>query len=56
MEKTMIALFVSMALSFIGMAVAAVFDKPRLVDFFCLVCMALGMVALVLCFIGLLLI
>lgn len=44
-----------MGLSFIGMAVAIVFDKPRLIDFFSLVCMALGWVILVLCFVGLLL-
>lgn len=47
MEK---ALFALMGLSFIGMAVAIVFDKPSLIDFFSLACMAL-----VLCFIGLLL-
>lgn len=56
MEKAMIALFVLMGLSFIGMAVAIVFDKPRLIDFFSLVCMALGGAALVLSFIGMLLI
>lgn len=56
METAIIALFVSMGLSFIGMAVAIVFDKSRLIDFFSLVCMALGGVILVLSFIGLLLI
>ena len=56
METAIIALFASMGLSFIGMAVAIVFDKPRPIDFFSLVCMALGAVLLVLCFIGLLLI
>ena len=39
------------------MAVAVVFDKPRLIDFFFyLVCMALGGVTLVLSFINMLLI
>lgn len=56
MEKAMIALVISMALSFIGMAVAVVFDKSRLIDFFYLACMALGGVTLVLSFINLLLI
>lgn len=56
MEKAMVALFALMALSFIGMAVAVVFDKSRLIDFFYLACMALGAVVLVLCFIGMLLI
>ena len=56
MEKAMISLVILMGLSFIGMAVAVVFDKPRLIDFFYLVCMALGGVTLVLSFIGLLLI
>lgn len=56
MEKAIIALVISMALSFIGMAVAVVFDKSRLIDFFFLACMALGGVALVLGFIGMLLI
>lgn len=42
METAIVALFASMGLSFIGMAVAIVFDKPRLIDFFSLVCMALG--------------
>ena len=56
METAIIALFVSMGLSFIGMAVAIVFDKSRLIDFFFLVCMALGGVVLVLSFINLLLI
>jgi hypothetical protein len=56
MEKAVVALFALMALSFIGIAVAAVFDKPRLLDFFFLVCMALGGAALVLSFINLLLI
>lgn len=55
METAIIALFALMALSFIGMAVAIVFDKSRLIDFFSLVCMALGAVVLVLCFIGMLL-
>ena len=56
METAMIALVISMALSFIGMAVAIVFDKSRLIDFFYLACMALGGVTLVLSFINLLLI
>ena len=56
MEIAIIALFASMALSFIGMATAAFFDKPRLIDFFYLACMALGAAALVLCFINMLLI
>lgn len=34
MEKAMISLFALMGLSFTGMAVAVVFDKPRLIDFF----------------------
>lgn len=55
MEKTMIALIISAALSFIGMAMAMFFDKPRLMDFFYLACMALGGAALVLSFIGMLL-
>ncbi|WAX07981.1 hypothetical protein BK735P2_00027 [Bacteroides phage BK735P2] len=55
MEIAMVALVMSMGLSFIGMTVAIVFDKSRLVDFFCLVCMALGAVALVLAFIRMLL-
>lgn len=37
------------------MAVATVFDKSRLIDFFFLVCMTLGGVAVVLGFIGMLL-
>ena len=56
MEKAVIALFALMGLSFIGMAAAIVFDKSRLIGFFSSVCMALGAVVLVLCFIGLLLI
>ena len=56
MEIAMVALVMSMGLSFIGMAVAVVFDKPRLIDFFYLVCMALGGVTLVLSFINMLLI
>mgnify|MGYP001237739530 CR=1 FL=1 len=56
METAMVALVASMGLSFIGMAVAIVLDKPRLIDFFFLVCMALGGVTLVLSFINLLLI
>lgn len=52
----MITLFALMGLSFIGMAVAIVFDKPRLVDFFSLKCMALGAALIALCFIGMLLI
>ena len=55
MEKAIIALIISMALSFIGMAVAMAFDKSRLIDFFFLVCMTLGGVALVLGFVGMLL-
>lgn len=56
MEKAIIALFALMGLSFIGVAAAIVFDKPRLIDFFSSACMALGAVVLVLCFIGMLLI
>ena len=56
MEIAMIALVTLMGLSFIGMAAAIVFDKSRLIDFFSSVCMALGAVVLVLCFINLLLI
>lgn len=56
METAIIALFALMGLSFIGMAVAMVFDKSRLIDFFYLTCMALGGVTLVLSFINLLLI
>lgn len=52
----MVAFVTLMGLSFIGMAAAIVFDKSRLADFFCLLCMALGGVALVLSFINLLLI
>lgn len=52
METAIVALFALMGLSFIGMAVAIVFDKSRLINFFFLVCMALGGVALVLSFIG----
>lgn len=55
MEIAIVALFASMALSFIGMAAAVFFDKPRLIDFFYLACMALGVVTLVLSFIGMLL-
>lgn len=55
MEKAVITLIMSAALSFAGMVMAMFFDKPRLIDFFYLVCMALGVVALVLSFIGLLL-
>lgn len=55
MKEAMIALIISAALSFIGMAMAMFFDKPRLIEFFYLACMALGVVALVLGFIGLLL-
>lgn len=55
MEKTMIALIISAALSFIGMAAAMFFDKPRLIDFFFLACMAFGCAALVLSFMGVLL-
>ena len=51
----MIALVISEALSFIGMAAAMFFDKPRLIEFFYLACMALGGAALVLSFIGVLL-
>lgn len=55
MEKAVITLIISAALSFIGMAMAMFFDRPRLIDFFYFVCMALGGVALVLSFIGMLL-
>lgn len=55
METAIVALFALIGLSFIGMAVAIVFDKSRLINFFFLVCMALGAVVLVLCFIGMLL-
>lgn len=56
METAIVALVISMALNFIGMAVAIFFDKSRLIDFFYLLCMALGGVTLVLSFINLLLI
>lgn len=56
MEKAMIALFALMGLSFIGMAAAVFFDKPRLIDFFYLACMVLGGATLVLSFINMLLI
>ena len=56
MEKAMISLFALMGLSFIGMAVAIVFDKPRLINFFFLACMALGVALIALCFTGMLLI
>lgn len=56
METAIVALFASMGLSFIGMAVAIVFDKSRLIDFFYLMCMALGGATLVLSLIGMLLI
>ena len=56
METAIVALFASMGLSFTGMAVAVVFDKSRLIDFFYLACMALGGATLVLSFIGMLLI
>ena len=55
MEKAIIALIISMGLSFIGMAAAMFFDKSRLIGFFFLACMALGGVAFVLSFIGMLL-
>lgn len=55
MEKTVITLIMSAALSFAGMVVAMFFDKPRLIDFFYLLCMALGGAALVLSFTGMLL-
>lgn len=55
MEEAIIALIISVALSFIGMAVAMFFDKSRLIDFFFLACMALGGAALVLGFVGMLL-
>lgn len=42
METAIVALYASMGLSFIGMVVAIVFDKPRLIGFFYLACMALG--------------
>ena len=51
----MMALVTSMGLSFIGMAMAMFFDKPRLIDFFYFACMALGVVAIVLGFTGMLL-
>lgn len=51
----MIALIILAALSFIGMATAMFFGKPRLIDFFYLACMAFGGAALVLSFIGMLL-
>ena len=56
METAMVALVALMGLSFMGMEVAIVFDKSRLIDFFFLVCTALGGVILVLCFISMLLI
>lgn len=56
MEKAIISLFALMGLSFIGVAVAVVFDKPRLINFFSLTCMALGAALVALCFTGMLLI
>ena len=56
METAIVALFALMGLGFICMAVAIVFDKSRLIDFFSSACMALGGVILVLSFIGMLLI
>lgn len=44
----MVVLVAAMGLSFIGTAVAIFFDKSRLIAFFYLVCMALGVLALVL--------
>lgn len=55
METAIITLFALMGLSFIGMAVAIVLDKSRLTIFFSLACTALGGVAIVLSFIGMLL-
>lgn len=55
MEVTVITLIMSAALSFIAMAVSMAFDRPRLIDFFYFACMALGVVALVLGFTGMLL-
>lgn len=55
MEKAIIALITSAVLSYVGMAMAVFFDKPRLIDSFFLACMALGGVALVLGFVGMLL-
>lgn len=56
MEKAMIALIALMGLSFIGMAVAIVFDKSRLIYFFFLTCTALGGVTFALCLVNLILI
>lgn len=55
METAITALYASMGLSFIGMVAAIVFDKPRLIGFFYLACMALGVTAFVLSLIGMLL-
>lgn len=55
MEKAMIIIQAMQLLSFIAMAVSMAFDKSRLIDFFYLVCMALGVVAIVLILIGVLL-
>lgn len=54
METAIVALYTSMGLSFIGMVVAIVFDKPRLIGFFYSACMALGGAAFVLSIIGML--
>ena len=48
MEKAIIALIILTALNFIGMAVAMVFDKSRLIDFFFLACVTFGVLAFVL--------
>ena len=47
--KTAIMIFmIAMLLNFIGMAVAMVFDKSRLINFFFLACVTFGVLAFVL--------
>ena len=55
MEIAIVFIIVLLLLSFIAMVASIGFDKPRLMDFFYLACMALGVVALVLSFISMLL-
>lgn len=54
MTAIMIILAIQL-LSYIAMMVAMVFNKSLLVDLFCLACMTLGGIAIVLGFIGMLL-
>lgn len=55
MGIAIVFIIVLLLISFIAMVVSIGFDKPRLMNFFYLACMALGAVALVLSFIGMLL-